>query len=569
MSTLLPVPPSDRSVMDRGNDSSLADPARTRGSIARWLLTLGAGLLAGLVAVLLMTVVMALLRWGLGISPPPESVPDRLAPTFNIPDFFRLINQYGGYNGLKRFGVWTGIRAMIGAGTALGIPYAVVTELGRRRTGAGRLGVPRAGLLFVGIALALVWGGSLIFLWPVLTANYRGLPPSTARPVSAAGLLLSYASFGAGLIVAYRFVTGHGGRSRVAEETPATAEAPHRLPPAIPTPRRALLTGAVGAALGFASYRLIKRLESEAVFPYDGTRPRQPQLTAITPVDQFYVVTKNVVDPRVIKAFWRLEVMGHVDQSHTYDFDALTALPATTQETTLTCISNQVGDTLLSTAVWKGVPMRTLLAAAGPKAGALEVYLHGADGYTDTFPFETAMDPNTLVAYEMNGQAPPDRHGYPVRLIVPGFFGEKNVKWVTGIEVVDHPVQGFYEQQGWGPNFVVPTRSQFYTPALNGPIKVGADVALRGLAFAGNRGVTKVEISLDDGKSWQPAAIESPGTKLSWALWTYDWRPAQPGDYRLAVRATDGTGTLQTPDNRGIVPQGATGYHRVTAHVVA
>ena len=124
------------------------------------------------------------------------------------------------------------------------------------------------------------------------------------------------------------------------------------------------------------------------------------------------------------------------------------------------CISNGVGDALMSNAHWTGVPLKSLLEAAGPRSSAVEVLLRGADGYTDTIPLEKALDPTTLVVFQMNGEPLPRIHGFPVRLIVPGMYGEKNVKWVTGIEVVDHDAKGFYEQQGWGPDFVIPIRSR-------------------------------------------------------------------------------------------------------------
>src|SRR6266545_4655032 len=205
-------------------------------------------------------------------------------------------------------------------------------------------------------------------------------------------------------------------------------------------------------------------------------------------------------------------------------------------------------------------------------ADVVEARLHGVDGYTDTFAFAKAMEPSTLVVYAMNGEPLPARHGYPVRVIVPGLFGEKSVKWVTRIELVDHDVKGFYEQQGWGPNFVVPTTARFDQPAdrqrLN-QAQAAAGVRLRGVAHAGDRGVKQVEVSLDGGGSWQVAKIDFASSPLAWVLWSYDWKPARPGDYRLVVRATDGQGEVQTAEERGIVPEGATGYHRIIVGVEA
>jgi DMSO/TMAO reductase YedYZ molybdopterin-dependent catalytic subunit len=223
----------------------------------------------------------------------------------------------------------------------------------------------------------------------------------------------------------------------------------------------------------------------------------------------------------------------------------------------------------MSNARWTGVPLRTLLEAAGPRPSAVEVLLRGADGYTDTIPLAKALDPATLVVFEMNGQPLPRIHGFPARLIVPGMYGEKNVKWVTGIDVVDHDARGFYEQQGWGPDFEIPIRSRFYEPDLSDPIRLGAVVGLRGIVFGGDKGISRAEVSLDGGQSWQTADLEYPGTRLSWAIWRYQWRPEVAGEYARVVRGFDASGAPQPAEERSIVPSGGRGYHRITVPVVA
>src|SRR5262249_27964193 len=149
--------------------------------------------------------------------------------------------------------------------------------------------------------------------------------------------------------------------------------------------RRSLLAAGTAGLLALPSYELISRLNDEATFAYDGRPYSGPGVQPITPNDQFYSVTKNVVDPDVTTSVWALQVGGLVERGHTYDFDELTAFPSTEQETTLMCISNKTGAGLFSNAVWTGVPMATLLNASGVREGAVEVKLHAADGYTDTF----------------------------------------------------------------------------------------------------------------------------------------------------------------------------------------
>jgi DMSO/TMAO reductase YedYZ molybdopterin-dependent catalytic subunit len=234
------------------------------------------------------------------------------------------------------------------------------------------------------------------------------------------------------------------------------------------------------------------------------------------------------------------------------------------------CISNGLDAGLMSNAVWRGVPMRALLHAASPLPGAAKVRLHGVDNYTDTFPLEKAMDLTTLVAYEMNGERLPDRHGFPARVVVPGYFGEKNVKWLTRIELGGPDAEGFYEKQGWGPNFIIPTRSRIDQPdhyAWFSLTNVPGGIPMKGIAFAGDRGVSRVEVSVDDEKSWQEARIDYPGTKLTWALWSFDWKPAGSGEHKLAVRATDGAGAVQKLEKDRGPFSGATGLHKITVYL--
>src|SRR5438067_6053753 len=189
------------------------------------------------------------------------------------------------------------------------------------------------------------------------------------------------------------------------------------------------------------------------------------------------------------------------------------------QETTLMCISNGLGAGLMSNAIWRGIPMADLLQSAGPLDGAAKVKLHGVDNYADTFPLEKAMDPTTLVVFKMNGKTLPHRHGFPARVIVPGYFGEKHVKWLTRIELTGADAKGFYEAQGWGPDFIVPTRSRIDLPdneswfALS---KLNAPIEVKGMAYGGDRGTSRVELSFDDGETWDDAKIDYPGAKLTW-----------------------------------------------------
>jgi DMSO/TMAO reductase YedYZ molybdopterin-dependent catalytic subunit len=523
-----------------------------------WLKVLASGVLAGLVAAILMTLVLVLLREVLEIATPAELVGDRLAPRLSIYEFLTLLVRYGGYNELKQLGVSSVLGGQLAVGILGGVLYAIVVAWQRPRQSGQplRRGIGRTELLFVGVFVGVLWLTILIVLWPVLHTHYGGLPRATATVVTMLAWLSAFAVYGIALMLLFGMML-----------SPASLNASARLPE--PSGRRAILVGGIGVLATVATGGVLRRLYQRATFSYDGLRYRGPDIQPITPNDRFYIVSKNVIDPRITPSIWRLEVTGFVQQPRSYRYDDLRALPAITQETTLECISNEVGDGLMSNALWKGVPMHRLLEASGPQPGVVDVLLHAADGYTDTLTLEKAMHPTTLVVYEMNGEPLSPRHGYPVRIIVPGLFGKNHVKWVTRLELVNAHVKGFYAQQGWGPSFVIPTTSRFDQPAHEQTISmpVGATVPLKGIGFAGARGVSRIEVSLDNGQSWQEARIDYRGAPMAWILWSYDWTPLQAGRHILVVRATDGTGAVQTPAERNADPEGATGYHRITVRV--
>jgi len=425
----------------------------------------------------------------------------------------------------------------------------------------------------------VVWIAFVIFLWPVLSANYRGLPYTQARIVSIAALLIWFGVFGATVAGLYRSIVARAWRTASdpdaagATAEPVANRGQVRL-------RRAVLAAAGGAVLAWPIYGLLRRMYDDATFTYDGTVYSGPGVEPITPTSEFYSVTKNVVDPDVNRDLWRLEIAGHVDSPQTYSFGDLQQFEQVDQETTLMCISNRIASGLFSNANWRGVRMRDLIEASGLKDGAYEVVVNGADAYSDTFDIEKAMSDETLVVYEINGEPLPRKHGYPVRLIVPGRYGEKNVKWVTRIAVATGDVQGFYESQGWGPDFQPRTRSDIFAPAVRRPpgnvatfefqqpLGAGRTVTLKGRAFSPGNGISSVEVSTDDGETWDRADIFYPGTIWTWSQWSFEWTPPSPGEYVVISRCTDGNGVPQDPEVIGIVPQGASGYMRTIATVV-
>ena len=509
---------------------------------------LGAGFTAGFVAGLLMTVTMLLLAWIFGVATPLVIFGDRLSVFIPADTFLSLMGRIGGYNNMKQLGVGSVIGGQLLVGGLGGMVYGLVM---RRRDKGGFF---VTGTIFILLPLAAVG----IFLWPVLGTHYQGLPINRATWVTLSGMLAAFIVFERALVFVFRFLTRPRPQDNDKEFSPLMG-------------RRTLIAGGIALLAAGGGAALLRRLYQIATFSYDGMQYKGRGVQPITPNDQFYCVTKNVVDPKVNADIWRLEITGLVKTRQTYRLDRLKALPAVEQETTLMCISNGLDAGLMSNAKWKGVPMNALLAAASPIPGATKVRLHGVDNYTDTFPLEKAMDPTTLVVYEMNGETLPDRHGFPARVIVPGYFGEKHVKWITRIEVGDESALGFYEKQGWGPDFIVPTRSRFDQPdnysTLSSAV-AAKGIPVRGVAFGGDRGISRVEVSFDDGATWQNAKLDYPGTKLTWALWSYDWRPPGPDNYTLVVRATDGEGEVQELDEERPFKSGTTGFHKIVVYIV-
>jgi DMSO/TMAO reductase YedYZ molybdopterin-dependent catalytic subunit len=186
-----------------------------------------------------------------------------------------------------------------------------------------------------------------------------------------------------------------------------------------------------------------------------------------------------------------------------------------------------------------------------------------ADGYVESISIEQAR--NTLLAYSMNGAALEDRHGFPLRALVPGTYGMKNPKWITKIEAAAAQEQGFWNKLGWDAGAPPRIFSRIDAPRVR--IVPQGQVVLGGIAFAGNRGISKVEVSDDDGRTWREAELRSALSPHAWVLWAMVWTFSRAGDHVMAVRAMDGQGAIQSPEVRTPFPSGVSGYHRVTLTV--
>lgn len=301
---------------------------------------------------------------------------------------------------------------------------------------------------------------------------------------------------------------------------------------------------------------------------------RQPGTLAapITSNQDFYIVTKNAVaDPVVDATGWRLIIDGEVDHPVQVDYATLLALPSVEVTKTLECISNltagcsmaSFGCNLISTAVWRGVSVSDVLdLAGGLKSGVVDIAFLATDEFSAGLPADVVMDPGTLIVFQMNGDVLPREHGYPARLLVPGRYGMKNPKWLAGIRALNQPYADWYQQRGWSRTGVVKTMSRIDVP-VDGAALVTGSQPIAGVAYAGDRGVTLVEVSADGGSTWQPASfLESPAGKDVMVRWQATW---EMGDSpaTLVVRATDGTGMVQAGDFGLPAPDGGWGQDSI------
>jgi DMSO/TMAO reductase YedYZ molybdopterin-dependent catalytic subunit len=297
-------------------------------------------------------------------------------------------------------------------------------------------------------------------------------------------------------------------------------------------------------------------------------RPPGTLAPPITSNQDFYIVTKNAVaDPVLDAADWRLIVDGEVDHPVQLDYATLMALPSVEITKTLECISNltagcnmaSFGCDLMSTAVWRGVSVSDVLKLAGGlKSDVVDVAFLATDEFSAGLPAEVVLDPDTLIVYQMNGQVLPREHGYPARLLVPGRYGMKNPKWLAGIRALNQPYVDWYQQRGWTRTGLVKTMSRIDLPVDGASLGAGPQ-QMAGVAYAGDRGVKSVEISADGGSTWQPATfVEPPAGKDAMVRWqaTFEMRDAP---LTLVVRATDGTGVVQTDDFGLPAPDGGWG----------
>ncbi len=385
-------------------------------------------------------------------------------------------------------------------------------------------------------------GGLVASTLPLASAPARPTPAPTARPTASARTNASTAT------------TASNPVTPTPQTAPVAAATTLEPLPNPPPPRRVARDkeGALTAA----------------------GRPKGELAPPITANEDFYVVTKNAVaDPLVDVASWRIVIDGEVNRPVQVDYRTLRALPPVELTKTVECISNftagcnltSFGCDLISTARWRGARLSDVLdLAGGLKPSAVGLAFLATDEFSAGLPPEIVDDPETLIVYEMNGQPLPREHGFPARLLVPGRYGMKDPKWLAGIRAMTQEYQGWYEQRNWNKDGVIKTMSRIDVP-VDGTRLTAGEQRVAGIAYAGDRGLSKVEFSTDDGGTWHTAQIlESMAGKDAMVRWEGTFVVPASGSVTISMRATDGMGEPQTEEFQLPQPDGASGRDAIT-----
>jgi DMSO/TMAO reductase YedYZ molybdopterin-dependent catalytic subunit len=479
---------------------------------------------------------------------------------------------------------------------ALGSTFIDFTPLWMKDFAVATFGTNDKAALFVGMALtilllACVLGIVAYRTWALGVAGVLLMGALiVASVVSRAGVkpldaLPSLVGTVAGLIV-LRLLTGRLWRMREWPDIASDLGAKEPDRPA--TSRRAFFaaTGITAAAATLAATggRLLSAARSNVAQAREalklpapakaaaavpaGVQSRAPGVTPwLTPNKDFYRIDTALSVPEVNARDWELRVHGLVEQEVRLSFQDLLDARLIESHVSLTCVSNPVGGNLAGNAKWLGMPIRDVLKMARPKEGADMVLSTSVDGFSASTPLEVLQDGrDAMLAIGMNDEPLPLEHGYPVRMVVPGLYGFVSAtKWVVDLEVTRFADnKAYWTQRGWSERGPIKTMARVEVPRSFAKVAAGT-VAIGGTAWAQTRGISKVEVQIDNGP-WSEAVLSAEASLVTWRQWSFDWEAA-PGPHYIKARATDGTGALQTDQRADPVPDGASGWQSVMVTV--
>jgi DMSO/TMAO reductase YedYZ molybdopterin-dependent catalytic subunit len=474
------------------------------------------------------------------------------------------------------------IGAMVAAirGLHLG-PTSVVAKIIEQTIGIVNLfitGIAAGGVLF-GVLRALrgryayvsgLFLGVLAAIPAVLISSFLGKTAVAPLIVSALWILFVFASWG--IAIAWAYLQLHAFR--------ASTEPGMDLEPfAQRISRRKFiirLTGYTatitvsGAMVGLLSERH-SRMKMESLMPWSAThvlpnigaavKPAPGTRPEYTPLERHYRIDINTTPPKIDGMMWRLKITGTVEKPLSFTLDDLRHYEPMHQFVTLSCISNPVGGDLIGTTRWTGVSLKSFLLDLGLKPNATHLKISSADGFFETLSLETIMaDERVMLAYAWDGVPLLEDHGFPLRVYIPDVHGMKQPKWIDSIEAMDHWEPGYWVVRGWDKVAKMKATSVIDTIAVDMTI-IDADqkklVPIGGIAHAGARGISKVEVRIDD-SPWQVAEIRTPLSQTTWVIWRYNW-PFQSGKHNFTVRCYDGSNAPQIVEAMPPAPSGASG----------
>jgi len=391
------------------------------------------------------------------------------------------------------------------------------------------------------VVLAAVGAGVVTLNW--LTGS---LARAATQPTAIAGRAsLSRRAF---LVVGGTFVAVGGVLAVIGRYLSGQLGTGAPVGPAVPVPSPGETVAPVPAAADFSAEPGLERLSP-----------------IVVPNADFYRIDTRLSTPRIDSATWSVRVHGMVEREVVLNYQQLLAMPLVERYVTIACVSNDVGGSLVGNAKWTGVSLNSVLESAGVKSGATQLVGRSFDGWTAGFPTEhlAGAGSEAMIALLMNGEPLPAQHGFPARLIVPGLFGYVSAtKWLTEIELTTlEAFDAYWVPLGWAKEGPILTQSRIDVPVGNGFVTPGS-FTVAGVAWAPTRGISRVEVRLDDG-SWQQAVLSQPLSNYAWVQWKLPLDLAA-GAHTLTVRATDGTGETQPETRTAVAPDGARGWHSVS-----
>jgi len=402
---------------------------------------------------------------------------------------------------------------------------------------------PLRSTIWIGIAFIL-WGVALNYLWNNLRFGVRAASPAqtsvSAEPIDRRSFLVRV---GAGTATIFVIGAGVGALLRRVVDAPAaTVASSENVPSAEAT--------SVGGERNLPN-------ADDPVTAAPGTRPE------VTPLDNHYRIDINSIPPTVEEEGYVLPVLDAMNGNQLlreFTLDEIRAMPSMDAYLTMSCISNRLGGDLISTTVWTGVSMQYFLEQVGVPEGATHLRITSADGFDETVALDVIdQDERVMLAWAWDGEPLRQRHGFPLRIHIPDRFGMKQPKWITRMEFLGADEDGYWVRRGWSKEALARATSVIDTVAVNDHMEIEGRtlIPIGGIAWAGARGISAVEVRVDGGE-WQPAQLRAPISDRTWTIWRYDWEFIE-GNHAFEVRCVEGDGTPQIEAINPVRPDGATG----------